>query len=304
MVEGLIEEQDTAQAKRLINSNDLNAKYLKSATENSKTKLRRIVDAVDLLCLLQTQISHQTQKRLQLDWPDLYILAMNNQLLHSDILAELINAMKRATGARMVQVVRQIVSKTKENNLGRPLKELETLIHEANDVESLKSAYSMEKSNLRTTIVAQKVELSKHSAQMSPLEASYTKLVDRIIRSLMETFVSSLSDPKHIFLHEAFVYDGKHQFSEAFTPRPRHAVERALSSPSDYLACECCTRTGEGLSALQPATALLYQLYLESSSQVNAADLWSAFWTIIRPEENEEQQVDQGEALYVRPYAF
>ena len=41
------------------------------------------------------------------------------------------------------------------------------------------------------------------------------------------------------------------------------------------------------LSSTQPATAILYQLYLESGSLVNASDLWSAFNAIVGEEEDE-----------------
>ena len=43
------------------------------------------------------------------------------------------------------------------------------------------------------------------------------------------------------------------------------------------------------LSSTQPATAILYQLYLESGSLVNVSDLWSAFNTIVGEEEDEAE---------------
>jgi origin recognition complex subunit 3 len=43
------------------------------------------------------------------------------------------------------------------------------------------------------------------------------------------------------------------------------------------------------LSSTQPATAILYQLYLESGSLVNVSDLWSAFNAIVGEEEDEAE---------------
>ena len=68
-------------------------------------------------------------------------------------------------------------------------------------------------------------------------------------------------------------------------------IERALAAPHDYLGCDCCdnrSRAGDGgrgeisLSGTQPATAILYQLYLESGTLINIADLWAAFGAVIR----------------------
>ena len=76
-------------------------------------------------------------------------------------------------------------------------------------------------------------------------------------------------------------------------PAPRRAIERALSAPHDYLNCECCEGGGKGdaaaLSSSQPATAILYQLYLESGALINIADLWAAFSAVVGTEGEEEK---------------
>lgn len=92
----------------------------------------------------------------------------------------------------------------------------------------------------------------------------------------------------------------------AMTPSPRHAIERALSRPHDYLGCACCgpNRRSDAVSNVsafngdegdngrilaeekndhQPATAILYQLYLESGTLINVGDLWMAFRARVSP---------------------
>ena len=73
-------------------------------------------------------------------------------------------------------------------------------------------------------------------------------------------------------------------------PTPRRAIERALSAPHDYLNCECCEGSGDTLSPSQPATAILYQLYLESGAIINIADLWAAFNAIVGTDEEVEAE--------------
>lgn len=74
---------------------------------------------------------------------------------------------------------------------------------------------------------------------------------------------------------------------EAFAPKPRNKLERALTVPGAYLACECCEPVERSLSNTQPATSILYQLYLESGTLVNIADLWAAFEAVMSDEQDD-----------------
>lgn len=49
------------------------------------------------------------------------------------------------------------------------------------------------------------------------------------------------------------------------------------------------------MSATQPATAVLYQLYLESGALVNVADLWAAFFAILGKKDEEDAEEEEKE---------
>lgn len=66
---------------------------------------------------------------------------------------------------------------------------------------------------------------------------------------------------------------------------PRAAIERALSRPHDYLACECCDQVEGQLAASQPTTAL------ESGAVINVQDMWNAFQAVMGVEEQEENEL-------------
>ncbi|KAI7647877.1 hypothetical protein KC318_g18310, partial [Hortaea werneckii] len=53
------------------------------------------------------------------------------------------------------------------------------------------------------------------------------------------------------------------------------------------------------LAATQPATAVLYQLYLESGNLINASDLWQAFQAVMGDDADEQQSM----ALFQRALA-
>lgn len=154
----------------------------------------------------------------------------------------------------------------------------------------LRSEYDVHHSTVRTTIIAQKVSLSKHKSTLSTEDAAYSQLIDRIDLLLRDIFAKSFIHPKSLPLHEIFLFDIKSPAREVFAPAPRQAVERALSAPHDYLDCECCDGRENGLSATQPATAILYQLYLESGAVINISDLWSAFYAIFGPEDGDMEE--------------
>lgn len=155
---------------------------------------------------------------------------------------------------------------------------------------SLKSKYNAQSKVLRTTVVAQKVQLSRDSAALTEQDKKFTGLVDSLVDTLTAwMFVKPLEG---LFLNEVWVYDSKLPYREVFIPRPGMVIDRALGRPHDYLNCGCCRLSkksvgeGDGVVASMPTTAILYHLYMEAGSLVNVADLWSAYLALVG--ENDE----------------
>ncbi|KAK4131872.1 hypothetical protein BT67DRAFT_435990 [Trichocladium antarcticum] len=151
---------------------------------------------------------------------------------------------------------------------------------------SLKSRYSAQSRVLRTTVVSQKVQLSRDTATLTAEDTAFTAAVDTLTALLAQNLHC---DPVgRLFLHEAWVYDAKSPYRDVFVPRPAATVARALSRPHDYLACACCSQAaGGGLAATLPPTAILYQLYREAGALVNVADLWSAYYALVGGDDDE-----------------
>ncbi|OTA64543.1 hypothetical protein K449DRAFT_404067 [Hypoxylon sp. EC38] len=157
----------------------------------------------------------------------------------------------------------------------------------------LRSKYSGQTKVLRTTVIAQKVQLSQDTATLTKEDKAYTDMMDKLVEHLKETL--QCDSAKNLCFNELWFFDSKAPYRDVFIPRPRGVVERALSRPHDYLNCSCCETKEDSIIPSLPATAIIYQLYLETGSLINVADLWSAYYAIVG-EENEEE-LDERAAL-------
>ena len=181
----------------------------------------------------------------------------------------------------------------------------------------LRSKYTAHNKVLRTTVVAQKVQLSRDSMALTEEDQAFTELVDKTVAALTSVVdvepvtsrAAAASLPRDaaasaahtLWLQEIWLYDARTPYRDVFIPRPGMVVERALARPHDYLACECCAagkvagaasnktkkRKGdhdggaESIKPTMPATSILYHLYLDAGPLINVADLWEAFKTAV-----------------------
>ena len=235
---------------------------------------------------------------------ELYLKAFKGTLSESDTVRVVLDSIKRMTPEAVVALINTIEGAMET---GTPELDLEGWLDEETDPDFLgeikdiskqvstlvdqsvetgkpvRSSYVVHSKGLRTTVIAQKVQLSYEKSTLSKEDIDFTKLIDRLSKALEEYF--TFDNPQDLFLHEVWLYDSTSPYKDVFTPRPRFAIERALSSPQDYL--DSCEAAGEALSANKPATAILYQMYLESGTMVNISDIWTAFFSIVGGEEGE-----------------
>lgn len=262
--------------------------------------LERLIHALEVISKIQSLLLSKSKFKKLIPWSDLYVLGMSGKLLKSPILRESLLSIKKMSSENLKQLLVQLSALEEAiPSLSSILSDLETLT--AIHPNSIRSSHEINHQKaISTTIVAQKVELSAHSLTPSHQDRGYSTIVDRAYMALHNFFQETLITPQTLFLHEILIYDLKSPHRYVFAPKPRAAVERALSSPHDYLGCECCDIDGEDHGALmgsQPATAVLYQLYLESGSMINMADLWEAFAAVLRTEESEDEDGEEARIL-------
>ncbi|KAL8944170.1 MAG: hypothetical protein Q9216_000594 [Gyalolechia sp. 2 TL-2023] len=294
LVEEALSRSNVESAKLLLDDDKFLRDTIGREIKRGKEALTSLVTAVDLLSSIRSRLSSKMGE----PWSSLYIKAMSGELRGSTIINDTLLAVRKLPSDAMAELL-DILSESKLAGLSTLASDLQRLESEKDSVDPLRSEHDTHHQSLRTTVVAHKVELSKHKSSLTMYDLSYSELVNRIDKTLKDYFQNFLIHPRDLFLHEVLVYDFKSPHREVFAPKPRYALERALSSPRDYLGCSCCKGSQHGLSGTHPATSVLYQLYLESGAIINTSDLWSAFYTIISPEDAEDEEAEQQRALYV-----
>jgi origin recognition complex subunit 3 len=147
-------------------------------------------------------------------------------------------------------------------------------------------AYAIIESQLPTLPISAFTLVAKLPALQLPSNTltSPTDLLTHITTLLNNApSTHTLSD---LFLTEAILTTSRAPLASAFNPKPRFAIERALSSPADYLGCECCT----SMHATEP-TIVLYRLLGEAGREVNVMDLWTTFKGRVMDDGTTEKQV-------------
>ena len=290
----LLDDGDIDSVRSLLDDDQTLFDAVRTNLEISEKRLHELTAGIEVLTIVQSI----TNLKKNATWSELYIMAMSGELGDSTVIREVLLAVKKMPSDSMRGMVTQLSHHIPAfNKISEDLTGL--MAATADDSTPLRSEHDVHHKTLRTTVVAQKVELSKQTAALSKQDMEYSKIVNRVDSILREYFQQSFINPQDLFLHEILIYDAKSPYRDAFTPRPRFAVERALSSPHDYLGCTCCNGSQGGLSSTQPTIAILYQLFLESGSQVNVSDLWSAFSAIVATEDLEDGEAEQQRNLFV-----
>lgn len=298
-VETSIEEGEIEQARSLLdNDPDLNEFLHNSMRESRQWSLR-------LLRRLKVLTAGNV---LSTGFSELYLDAISRGI-ETDRIAEFTDSIKRMQPSDLAAFLIQVLGDFENGDSSLALapwagedkdsylfftKALTTIKALQADAErqgnSLRSKYSGQTKVLRTTVIAQKVQLSQDTATLTREDTLYTELIDDVVQHLKETI--HCDGAKSLCMNEVWLFDSKTPYKDVFIPRPRGVVERALSRPHDYLNCSCCETKEDQVVPSLPSVAILYQLYLETGSLINVADLWSAYYAIVG-EENEEALEEQ-----------
>ncbi|KAI9758803.1 MAG: hypothetical protein M4579_002817 [Chaenotheca gracillima] len=305
LVEDFLESGNLDSVKSLLEDDDYLESEVTKSQQHCRNVLQRLLDSTRVIYCARACMSGK--KPLPLS--ELYIKATSGQLRGSPIVREILLSIKRMSSDGLSQLLASLITlqleaKNLASNLIPIQLDLEALVaRNPNSGKPLRSEHDVEQSGLRTTVVAQKVELSKRKSDLSEQESAFSQLVQRAHTALQLYFTTAFAENlQSLFCHELVLYDLKGSHRDAFAPKPRFVVERALSTPHDYLNCSCCS-PDEALSATQPPTAILYQLYLESGALINVFDLWSAFYTIVGGEGGEDCDERNALALFYRAFA-
>ncbi|KZL86627.1 origin recognition complex subunit [Colletotrichum incanum] len=304
-VESAVESKDLGLARSLLEDDDLLREKIFDIPEKKREWVTRLLRSLKLV---------QATGVVQEDFPPMYMKAVTEGITLSPDGWDIVESIKRMQPDEFVSMLQRILEAIAsgdgqlclagwESEAGDMPFLVQTLLDNSKELLSkaqedgttLRSAYSGHSRVLRTTVVAQKVQLSHDSAALSGDDKAFTGIVDRVAELLQD--VIHCEPAANVFLHETWLYDSKTPYRDVFVPRPQDVFERSLKRPQDYLACACCS-TDEGISTTLPVTSLLYHLYLETGNLINVADLWSAFYAMVSGGDAEsEENADERAAL-------
>lgn len=305
-VERAVEDGELKFARSLLQDDDFLRRQISQIPEKRREWALGTLRAVALIKATGISQDHFQQT---------YLAALSEGILLSQDDSDMMQAVKRLSPAEFVTMLTGVLDTMEKGDqeLGiegwsfktadgkdlaeslRPKRaEVEELLSQTRTGgQQLKSAYSGQSRVVRTTVVAQKVQLSRDSAALSDEDKALTKAVDDVVDLLIEAV--HCEPAAGMFLHETWLYDAKMPYRDVFIPKPRVVFERSLTRPYDYLACSCCDVETNGIPASLPVTSLLYHLYLETPSIINVSDLWAAFYAIVGEEEEEEESAGKQE---------
>ena len=303
LVDELINLGDLSRAKSLLEEdNDVLLEEIKSSLVGRTTQNVHFSRIMHLL----SSASSEPVSNIEL-----YTSIFEGKLGESKFVASMLDQVKRSTPEETSGFLEKMLLAIQEGSsefglqgwaddapeLVAAITDISLQVSELADAASqsgtpIRSSYAIQSRGLRTTVIAQRVQLSYENSTLSDQDKAFTTLVDRLCKLLLDCF--TLEDPQQMFLNEAWLYNSVKRHREVFQPRPRAAIERALSAPYDYINCACCDPV-EGLSSTHPTTAILYQMYMETGALINVFDLWSAFFEMVSG--GEEQKMDERDAL-------
>lgn len=298
----MVEAGDLVQARDLLRDDKALLREVVNRLESRQTNIVRILRAMHVAAVCSSEPVPKIE---------LYMSTFQGNLDKSELVKSVLDSIKRMAPEDLVEFIQRV---SESIEIGSPEMDLEgwveddtEFVGELSEIHSqvsslledsekrgkpVRSSYAIHSKGVRTTVIAQRVQLSYEKSSLSEQDKEFTSQVDRLSRLLVDYF--TVENPQDMFLNEVWLFNSTSPYRDYFTPRPRAVIERALSAPYDYLNCECCEPL-EGLSSTHPATAILYQMYLETGSLINIFDLWSAFFEMIGG--GDEQKVDERDAL-------
>lgn len=291
LIEATIEVGGAGYARQLLEDDHALVQEIEEALTTRNSRFTKLLRRIFVLKIAnESSIIGPTE---------IYMRAFEGGLSDSDLVKTVLDSVKRMPPDALVSLVSRILAAIQDgcdesdlvgwlddemefvDTLSEIWDKTSELENESTKIgKPVRSSYSMHSQGVRTTVVAQKVQLSYEKSTLSKHDMQFTELVDNLLKTLKRYL--SFENPRSWFLNETWVYDSVSPYKDVFTPRPRFAVERALSTPSNYLpGCD----PSIDVPSAKPPTAIVYQMYLESGNLVNVSDIWEAFHSHVGGEE-------------------
>lgn len=169
----------------------------------------------------------------------LYVKAFSNKIVGTYLIRDLSLAIQRANPEDLCKLLKTMLpqlDKEQQDVINGHLNKVNTYTAETENMQdSKKASQDYQPKKFKAAKSAHRLELNGRERLGFEQDPNYSS-VRHQVRTLTESFIAQkFFDPRNIFLVEIIMFDLKPPLREAFMPRPRFAIERALSTPDDYL---------------------------------------------------------------------
>ncbi|KAL5337801.1 origin recognition complex subunit 3 N-terminus-domain-containing protein [Aspergillus crustosus] len=292
----LLEDSHAGRVRKLLEDDEFLFSESIQIIKAGQRLMHEMFQAVRFISLLLKNLDVPKMASIS----ELSIRALSGELHGSPLLDDILCAFRRIDSLRLEEILSQTPESVTQNlEYQSALSELRVLTQSRSGSEPVRTEYDSQNAVIGTTIVQQRVRLNKGKAKLPEECIKYTKIINRLHALLGSYLLATLIRPQRLPLHEAFLLDVRNPIKEVFAPRPRFAIERALSSPFDYLMHTSQDTDGR-ISVKQPPTSILYQLYLEAGALVNMHDLWQTFYSVFESQQADKYDERMTMALFYR----
>lgn len=244
--ESLLERKRSRLVRELLDSDEALFREIKEQLDIAKNTLIWKVGAMSLLQRLQGILTIPNASTMSA----LYVKGMSGQLPGSPEIRTLLLHIKKASP----EILAQMLSEVQDAVMTMPPSDVDIspdafadiqdqltdlLAQHADDSQPPRNIISEERPMI--PIAGRKRGANgQATSQKREQDTIYSQLIKTFCESIESYFSHTLGDYRDIFLHEILVYDLKSPHADVFSPKTRFVIERALSSPHDYLGCSCC----------------------------------------------------------------
>ncbi|KAL9112031.1 MAG: hypothetical protein Q9227_003651 [Pyrenula ochraceoflavens] len=306
-VEKRLADSEPLAAQQLLNSDDFLLSTVRQSIERGKQTMKDLLSSIHVFNSLLLYTHKDPPSGFEV-----YSLALSGKILSSSLFIESFDSFKKLDSTNLSTFLSETLFPPHQllEKISTHKSTLTALLSTSNSIP-LHPQPSPRNTTQRTVISQGRITLTseptttKSSKSTTHNQDPYTSLLTTLTTTLHEYFTSTLnsptSSPDHL-LHEAYLIlpPTSQTLTQSLHPRPRHAIQRALTSPADYLDCDCCSSTHSSSTTTHQAqisshpTAVLWRLYGEAGANVNVADLWSAFEASMNSSAGQDDD-DEGE---------
>ena len=243
----LLQEKKSGIVKKLLDSDHDLFEYVRREICLVNDNLQWSLSSLVAIIAIQKEVGLQPSS-----FANLYVQGLSSKESISSTIRELAIRMKVSPA----KVIIRILNILRDTTISLPASDLQispdtfgdladqlTKIRRklGNDCDETQETHRAKPSDTKTTLARQRTNSSKHPQNHSPIEVEQAKVLQECYENIEGYFKQVLQPAKALFMNEAIFYDLKVPHRDAFTPKIRFGIERALSAPQDYLGCSCCT---------------------------------------------------------------